>query len=306
MRKTRKFPFALLVLLAVIVPIAWCGYSIFTIFTSPCDFDGYLTDPKIQEELSVALRDFERQHGVVFNHDLMMITSCTDAGMDVPLEYETPLSFSKHGIRYNLSLSATYSLKSKEVTLQISDHLSTTEDILTYIDSLKDAVAEFEGTPQMDEFAHQFKQEGTRFRGTIHSDLIWVEAFTKREVLTPGYSHSGQLNYSTTRHSITSYSLPNRITWRAFPEIPVIHEIVNEHLLVNELSNCVISTQEKGYATTDVRFALDLSIRADVKLVCGDTAEEMYVRIFMQPDGSYEAELLIPQPDGMYESRVLK
>lgn len=306
MKKTRKFPFALLVLIAVIIPIAWCGYNIFRIFTSPCDLDGYLTDPKIQEELAVALRDFERQHNVTFDHDLMTITSCTDAGMDVPLQYETPLSFSKYGISYNLSLSAIYSLKSKEVTLQISDHLSTTEDILSYIDSLKGAVAEFEGTPQMDEFANQFKQEGTRFRGTIYDELIWVESFTRREPLTPGYSLVGQLDYSTTTHSIRSYSLPNRITWRAFPEIPVIHAIVNEQLLVKELSNCVISTQKKEYATTDVSFTLGPSIRADVRIICGDTEQEQYVRLFVQPDGSYEAEVLIPQPDGTYESRVLK
>jgi len=30
------------------------------------------------------------------------------------------------------------------------------------------------------------------------------------------------------------------------------------------------------------------------------------VRLFVQPDGSYEAEVLIPQSDGTYESRVLK
>ncbi len=292
MRKPRKFAIALLVILPVIVPMVWCGYNSYTIITSPCDFDGYLTDPKIKEELSVALRDFERQHNVAFDHDLMMITSCTDVGMDVPLEYDTPLSFSKYGISYSVRLSARYFLDSKEVTLQIFDHSSTTEDVFTYIDSLKDAVAEFETTPQMDEFANQFNQEGTHIRGTVHDEFIWVEAFPKPELLMEGYSLSARLTYSTTMHSITSYSLPNRIPWRAFPEIPVVHEIVNEHLLINELSNCVISAQEKAYATTDVRFTPGLSIRADVKLVCGDTAQEKYVRLFLQPDGSYTSEVL--------------
>jgi hypothetical protein len=305
MRKPGKSTVVLLVLLAAVASIAWFVYD--TLITPQCDFDGYLIDPKIQEELSVALRDFERQHNVAFDDGLMAITSCTDAGMVVPLGYETPLSFSKYGISYDLSLSATYSLESREVTLQMFDRISTTDDVLTYIDSLKDAVAEFESTLQMDEFATQFKQEGARIRGTVHEEFLWVEAFPQLERLMEGYTLSAQITYSTTRHSISSYSLPNRIPWRAFPEIPVIHEIVNEKLLVNELSNCAISTQEKAYATTDVGFTLGPAIRADVKLVCSDTtAQEKNVRIFLQPDGTYEAELLIQQPDGSYESQIVK
>lgn len=318
MRKTRKLAiaFALVVFLPVVVSMVWCGYNNYTLITLQCDVDDYLIDPKIKEELSMALRNLELQHNLAFDDPYREF--CTAGRMDVPLEvdlrldYNTPLNFSKYGIIYNLSLSARYSVESRELTLQMGPEYTTTEDVLTYIHSLKNEIAELETTPQMDEFVNQFKQQGVEIDASVHGGLIWVEAdrwsefpkgccgTSKRSTL------SGKITYSTTRHSIDSYTLPNRITWQAFPEIPVIHEIINEHLLVNELSNCVISTKEKASAYTGVDFLSGLSIRARVRLVCGDTAEEKYLSLILQPDGSYEAELLILQPDGWYESEAVK
>src|SRR5687768_5450871 len=308
MRKTRKSAIAWLVILPVVASIVWCGYHF--IISPQCDWDDYLIDPKIKEELSVALRDFERQHNLAFDDHYLMNASCTDAGVDVPLEYNTPLSFSKYALIYNLSLSATYSLESREVNLYISDKYPTTEDVLTYIASLKNVIADFETTPQLDEFVNQFKQAGVEIDASFRDEFIWVDADRRAEFSNSccGMSRrstlSGQIVYSTTMHSISSYSLPNLITWSEFPEVPVIHEIINQRLLVNGLSNCGISTKKKAYANTVVYFNQGPSTGADVELVCGDTEDEKYVRLILQPDDSYEAEVLTLQPDGSYESEV--
>ncbi len=276
---------ALLVFLPLIASIAWCSY--YFIIPSRCDWDDYLIDPKIKEELSAALGDFERQHNLAFDHGGMMMTICTEAGMEVPLEYYTPLNFSKYGMSYSMSLSAIYSLESREITLQILDEYPETSDVLIHIASLKNTVTELEATPQMEEFLYHLKQEGMNIQGTVLDEFIWVKTWP-----WVGSTLIADLTYSTTRHSVSSYTLPNRITWRAFPEVPVIHELITEHLLINELSNCEISTLRKASANTSVLFIPGQPMRADVKLVCGDTGEERSLRLFLQPDGSYTSEVV--------------
>jgi hypothetical protein len=298
MRKTRKLAIALLVFLPAVVSIVWCSYTSYTLITAQCDIEGYLKDPKTKEELSVALRNFERQHNLAFDDHYLMNTTCSASSVEVPLDYNTPLNFSKYGIIYNLSLSARYSVESREVTLQMLPEYPTTQDVLTYIRSLKNEIAALETTPQMDEFVNQFKQKGVKIDATVHGGFLWVDADRWAELpkgccgISKRSTLSGELTYSTTKHSIDSYTLPNRITWRAFPEIPVIHELINEQLLVNGLATCVISTEEKTSAYTAVDLLPGPSISAHVRLVCGDTAEEKYLRLILHPDGSYESEFV--------------
>lgn len=277
----RRFAIVLMIVVPIIGTLFLCGTLI---GLGKCDFDSHLTDQATTQRFLAAVNDFERQHDLDLSDDVYY-PICSLSGYSKLLEYRTPLHLSKYGIIYRLSLTVTYFPYSGLVELQIPEQFTKTDDVLKYIGSLGNLITEFENTPQVDEFARQFHQEGINIQGIVDGDDLWIETDPKAN------ETYADIFYSIPTHSIESYYLPSHITWRKFPEVPVIYEIVNTQLLVGDLSNCAISTKNDSSSRITVHFYPDIpSTSAGVSLFCGDTGTDKFISVVLHPDGSYELD----------------
>lgn len=249
-----------------------------------CDFDSHLTNQATTQRFLAAVNDFENQHDLDLSDDVYY-PICSRNGYSKELEYRTPLRLSKYGIRYSMSLTVTYSPYTGLVELQIPEQFSETDDVLNYIDSLGNLIAEFENFPQVDEFTGEFEQQGIDISGVILGDNIMIET-DPRAIGT-----HAEIFYSIPTHSIESYYLPSRITWQKFPEVSNIYKIVNKQLQADELSNCTISTKRDSFARITVHFYPEIpSISAGVSLLCGSAETDKFLTLVLHPDGSYQLD----------------
>lgn len=241
------------------------------------------------------MREFERQHDLEFEY--AGVASCGVEGMysDIKintwLEYRTPSHFSRYGIVYELLIRTTYVPDSQMLSLRIPDSgFLETEDVLQFIDALEVEVAKFESDPQVEEFSTSCGEEGIDIRGTVYSDSLWIEIDPSFGDSRTTPSVSARIFYSMSTHSITFYSLPNRMVWEEFPELLAAHVIISQNLLAGELSGCLISKENRVGANTAVNPKVDGSTGVDVKLVCDETGEDGYLILTLYPDGSYDYE----------------
>ena len=248
--------------------------------------DLVLKDPVTEKKIRDAFSNFEALHNLDFDLGPMPLTCPWFGKYDIGLLYKTSPRFSKYKILYEMDLGATYDSNSNSITLHYEDGPESL-DVLKYITSLDQVISEFESNPQVDEFVTKLGKFD--IHGIILGDTLWIETGA-------GYVWSypyitGSIFYSFPNHSIRSYRLPNRITWNEFPEVTVVHKIVNEQLLVGELSSCSISTELNSNAETYAYFHPDVqSINAGVRLSCKDATLNKYLSLILHPDGSYELE----------------
>ena len=134
----------------LIVILAWCGMSFWAFVNDPCDFDRYLIDREIRDEISKALGDYKRQHELFFaSSGLIMCVSSSE--MEIPLEYETPPGFSKYDFTYWMSFNALYFLSSKEVSVQYEDSWTNKNyDAVEFVHLIEDQIIEFEYSSKLD------------------------------------------------------------------------------------------------------------------------------------------------------------
>lgn len=278
----KRLTIALVIVVPIIGILILCGALL---GFGKCDFDSHLTDQTTRKEFFAAVSNFARQHDLEISGGDYPI--CSIVSYSTLMEYRTPLRLSKNGITYTVLVTVTYFPYSGVVELKIPEQFSETNDVLNYIDTLGKLISEFENTPQVDEFASQFEQEGIDLQGIVSGDNLWIET-------NPSVSDTyADIFYSIPSHSIESYYLPSRITWQKFPEVRMLYNIVNQQFLVNEMENCTISTKHDSSARTNVHFYPEIpSIWAGVSLYCGDIAPDKYISLIFHLDGSYELDEL--------------
>jgi hypothetical protein len=292
-KKPKKFAISLLISLPAIGVLALCIFTFFRIVDyvqiGQCDFDDYLNDPQVERRFSDAITNFESKYRVDLGDGLSSPT-CTRSGRyRTWLTYRTPTQLSKFGIVYELQLWGYYDPHTGNITLEIFDWLSGTQEVLAYIQSLQPAITEFENNPQVGEFAQQFIERGIGIDGIILRDELWIESDRRISWVTP--SLVANIFFSIPRRAIRSYTLPNRFTWQEFTEFTTLHNIVNEKLLVGELSDCSISTHTDTQSTTTIFFHPESGlISAGTRVSCGNEASEKYLSIILHSDGTYEVE----------------
>lgn len=269
----------------LIVILAWCGMSFWAFVNDPCDFDSYLIDREIRDEISKALGDYKRQQGLVFD-SLGLIMCVSSSEMEIPLEYETPPRFSKYGFTYWMSFNAAYFLSSKEISVQYEDSWTDKNyDAAEFVHLIEDQIIEFENSSEVQEFINNLG--GRTLKGHIFGDRIEI-ATNRIGIPAASSGEFAQIQYSMTTHSISAYNLPNRLDWSEFSELSFAHRIIQEHYLEGELEGCSIDTERGAYANTHVLHRTDGTIRIDVNIQCPVELEKDILRIILFPDGTYK------------------
>ena len=275
----------LIILGLTIILITWCGISYWTFVSNPCDFDSYLVDREIRDEISKALDDYEQKHRLFLNR-LGLIMCVSSSEMEIPLEYETPRRFSKYGFTYWMSFVASYFLSSKEINVQYEDIVTDkNHDAVEFVNLIENQIIEFENTSEVQEFVDNLS--GRPLKGHIWGDHIEI-ATNRTGLPTANTGEFASIRYSMTTHSISSYNLPNRLTWSGFSELSFAHQIIHEHYLEGELEGCSIATDRGEYANTHVLHRTDGTIRIDVNINCPVELEKDILRLILYPDGTYK------------------
>jgi hypothetical protein len=276
----------LAVLGTTIIFLACCGVSLWLFVFNPCDFEGYLDDPKIRDEFFKALDEYEQTHGLIL--ESWGWPQCTSSTSDLEfyVQYETPSHLSKYGLTYWMSFVGTYSLSSKEINLQYEDIV--TDDIydaVEFINLIENQLPEFENTSEVQEFVNNLRSRS--LEGSIWGDRFVIST-NRTSIPIAQTGEFASLEYSMTTHSISSFNLPNRLPWPGFSELSFAHRIIQEHYLERELEGCSIDTDRGEYANTHVLHRTDGTIRIDVNIQCPIELENDILRLILFPDGTYK------------------
>ena len=86
----------------------------------------------------------------------------------------------------------------------------------------------------------------------------------------------------------TTYSLDNNFEWKTFPEISKAHKIIEQNLLVDELSNCTIGTGDMHTYTIVSHNSPTDSWLMTIALKCDGDSGWKDASIRLNPDGIYD------------------
>ena len=276
----------LAVLGTTIIFLACCGVSLWLFVFNPCDFEGYLDDPKIRDEFFKALDEYKQTHGLILESWGSPQCTSSTSDLEVYVQYETPSHLSKYGLTYWMSFVGTYSLSSKEINLQYEDII--TDDIydaVEFINLIENQLPEFENISEVQEFVDNLRRQS--LEGRIWGDRFVIST-NRTSIPIAKTGEFASLEYSMTTHSISSFNLPNRLPWAGFSELSFAHRIIQEHYLEGELEGCSIDTDRGEYANTHVLHRTDGTIRIDVNIQCPIELENDILRLILFPDGTYK------------------
>jgi hypothetical protein len=205
----------------------------------------------------------------------LTISPCFVNGLaSVAIRYQMPASFSEYQVIYADELYITYA---KDGTLGLPAGRGGPKDfqksaILAYF---KNRILEIESNSRISEVIS--RTEPDPFNPVIP---IYGQVTIFR-------SGSNQVEYNYFSGLVRGYLLSNNIEWHEFPEIKQAHRVVEDHLLVGELSGCSIGWGDMhAYTTASFHDSPEGPWNMTVALICEDGWKDASVRI--NPDGSYE------------------
>lgn len=268
-----------------IIFLACCRVSLWLFVFNPCDFEGYLDDLEIRDELFKALDKYEQKHGLILESwGWPQCTSTTN--LEIDLLYYTPSHLSKYGLTYWMPFIGTYSLSSKEISVRYEDIVTDKNyDALEFVPLLENQIIEFENSSEVQEFVDNLGRRS--LEGHIWDDRFEI-ATNRTGIPIASTEEFASIKYSMTTHSISSYNLPNHLDWSEFSELSFAHQLIQEHYLEGELEGCSIDTERGAYANTHVLYRTDGTIRIDVNIQCPVELEKDILRIILFPDGTYK------------------
>ncbi len=191
----------------------------------------------------------------------------------VGIIYELPKSYSEFQLSYKDSLVLAYD---KDGTLVISGGIKQPEafEVEVVLSYFKGIVQEIESNPRIREFI--LKTEPDPRNPSI--------ALYSQKIIRFGGS---QVDINYRDGSVRGYMLSNDIDWHEFPEIKVAHQVIEEHLLVGEYSNCSIGHGEHhGYTAAQFHDSLTSPWFLTVAIKCNKDLKDALIHI--NSDGSYD------------------
>lgn len=271
---------------ATIIFLACCGVWLWLFVFNPCDFEGYLDDPEIRDELFKALDEYEQKHGLILESWGWPQCTSSTSDLEVYLHYYTPSHLSKYGLTYWMPFIGAYSLSSKEISVRYEDTVTDKNyDALEFVPLLENQIIEFENTSEVQEFVNNLGRRS--LEGHIGDDRL-VIATNGIGIPIANTGEFASIEYSINTHSFSSYNLPNRLVWSGFSELSFAHQIIQEHYLEDELEGCSVDTDRGEYANTHVLHRTDGTIRIDVNIQCPVELENDILRLILFPDGTYK------------------
>lgn len=188
----------------------------------------------------------------------------------VSLQFEIPTYYSQYHIPYILPVSVTLW---KDGTIEMDDYQVILANVETGIHTI-------ETHPQVAEFlAHMIVRQG--WPVNLHlMDIVSIHG-------TSPSGQSGHIEIELPSRLVTAYGLPNEIDWPSFPEVEQAHKIIEENLLINDLSDCHISTvDERGGTRSQFHYQKNGPWFLTVTLICTNGRKDAFLQL--NPDGSYE------------------
>lgn len=284
MSKHRLWLWILVAAGLILGPIAACGIFI---FLSPCDMDGYVTDAQVREAFADDLEAFKQAHHLDLDRWSMPLT-CTGGHLSSTVNYRIPAHQSRIGVTYSLRLSVSYNRQDGSIQLRHAETTPDTQTTLAFLQTLPDRLAGFEQDPRVLEFAEVFKREGVRVVGTINGDHVWIQADPSRGLQAGQVVWSGDIFYDHVTQTVTSYSLPNALTWMTFEEASRAQEALDDPAVVEALVGCTLARGRETYANTVVTLrTTPVAADVDLRLVCPDDSRK-YLQLRLSSDGRVE------------------
>jgi hypothetical protein len=235
--------------------------------TPPCDEE--IEDKEVYENI-ISSNDTIKQINEELEFYQIEVADCfVNEKVEITLYYKLPKNFSNYQIVYSDDLTLSYA---KDGSIKILD--GGEEKIFEYdevIDTFESRVQEIENNARVQEFI-------TKLNPTT-GFLIDVNARIS--------VNDGWIEYSQYSKLVRGYLLPNAINWSQFPEIKQAHEIIEQNLLINELSNCSIG-KDGGHSYTTANFHdfEDSPWYLTVALICDCGWKDAFLQL--NSDGSYE------------------
>jgi hypothetical protein len=208
----------------------------------------------------------------------IIVGSCfVQSKLGITILYELPVSYSEYGFTYSDHLNLVYL---KDGAIEPSGGVTWPEKLErdTVLDFFKEKIRKIESNPRVREV------------------IAKTEPYPQENLVFPLYSSTEiiRLNNRISGNGF-SYTLSSDITWEEFPEIKRAHEIIEEYLLVGDLSNCTIMHGEHAFTSGLKYVNTSNSWDVTVGLICGDRLRDAFVQI--HEDGSFEHLYIIYAPE---------
>lgn len=234
--------------------------------TLPCDEE--IEDKEVYENIILANEVVIQINDELELYNLEVADCINNERVEIVLYYYFPENYSSYDIIYSDDLALSY-VTDGSIELGIYGE----GDALNYddvINAFKDKVVEIENNSRIQEFITKLHPNSCSLIDVnarmTSSDGDWIE-----------YHQTGY---------VRQYLLPNSIDWEQFPEIKQAHEIIEQNLLVDELSDCSIGTGAMHSYTTASNYEGIGPWYITVALICGDEWKDACLQL--NQDGSYE------------------
>jgi hypothetical protein len=188
----------------------------------------------------------------------------------VKITFQTPASYSQYQIAYYDDLYLAYTKEGKLISYGPSGQPAYTRDaIIAY---LKQRIQKVESNPRVREVLSKTQPDP--------GNAVSLLQVTPRVFRLDNY-----IDYNDSQDLVTGYLLSNDFGWQEFPEIKLVHAVIEDRLLVGDLAACTIN---KG-AQHSFTMAQLHNTPADpwsmrVAIQCGGMPKEAWILI--DPDGS--------------------
>lgn len=240
--------------------------------TLPCDKK--IKDPTIYEKITLTDPVISQINSVLSLRKINIAKCIVNRTVGINIWYNLPADFSEFNITYSDYLNLSYSL---DGNFRVDEPLLppptfNIEEILSYF---RNKVNEIENDPRVREVIQKTDPDPLN---------PVLPIFGQVEIMRSG---SNRVEYNFYSHKVRAYLLSNNIEWQEFPEIEQAQQIIKKHLLVGDLSDCMIGQGDMhSYTTTQFFDEPGQPWRMTVALICGDRWKDAYVQI--NPDGTFE------------------
>jgi hypothetical protein len=239
--------------------------------TPPCDEQ--IADPEPHQQI-IRSDPFVQALG----RDLVLLhvnlSPCFVDGLaHVTLRYQMPASFSAYQAVYADELYLAYA-KDGELSLPFGRAEPAQLQAQTVLVYFKSRIRQIESDPRAAELLSRTEPDPLNPFNPLYDQAAV-------------YRKDNRLDYSFFYNLVRGYTMSNNLEWQAFPEIGQAHRIIEEHLLVGELSGCSIGQGGMhAYTAASLHDAPDAPWFLTVALDCPQGWMDASVKL--NADGSYE------------------
>ncbi|MBM3129258.1 MAG: hypothetical protein FJ009_11630 [Chloroflexi bacterium] len=209
-------------------------------------------------------------------HDIIIAECFVKGELSIGLLYHLPADMSSFGVVYADWLGLAYA---KDGRIQIVLQYTGERQPFTYenvIGLFKERISSAENNPSPK--VREFIAKVSPMQGNL-SSCCWLGTMPP--------SPWAEIRYNANTKLVYEYLLPNSIQWSEFPEIERMHQIIEENLLVGNLSNCKIGKDDRhAYTRMQMTTAGDVWMNFSVALLCDDGWKDASVRLY--PNGTYD------------------